>query len=133
MSGERKEMSSTEMKGLAWKVLPWIMDLVAALLTAWAVQVNQQLGKMQADVQALKEWKAETSGNRYTVKDHVTFAESNAKELQQLWMKIAEMQQTWLRDMGDIKIALAQLPTKADIQTIDTRLRDHEQKQSALK
>lgn len=121
-------MSGSEAKNLAWKILPWIMDIVAALLTAWAVQVNKQMTTLQTEMQALKEWRAETAGNRYTAKDHAMFAESNAKELQGLWKEIAGLQQTWLRDMSEIKITLAQLPTKTDIQNLDNRLRAAEER-----
>lgn len=124
-------MSATDAKSLALKIFPWIMDLAAAGLLAWAAQLNQQITVMQNELQGLKEWKAETAGNRYTAKDHASYAESNAKELQQLWKEIAGLQQTWLRDMGEIKVTLAQLPTKSDLQVLDNRLRAHEERANA--
>lgn len=127
MPKEKSDMSNTDMKALAWKILPWLMDTVCALLLFWAAQLNADLKVLKLDLQAIKEWRAETSASRYTAKDHVTFAEANSKELQNLWMKIAEMQQTWLRDISDIKVSLARMPTKDDIQVVDNRLREHVQ------
>lgn len=118
-------------KELALKLFSWLMDLVAVGLLAWATQLNQEIQATRTDVQALKEWRAETAGNRYTAKDHALYAESNSRELQQLWKEIAGLQQTWLRDMAEIKITLAQLPTKTDIQNLDNRLRAAEERAAA--
>lgn len=129
-------MSGPEMKSLGWKIVPWFMNLVCALLTAWAVRVNEQLTDIQKEVQSLKEWRAETAGNRYTAKDHVAYADGQAKEIQGLWSKIADLQQVWLKDMGEIKIALASVPKRDEnppqwfrdyVKTLEERIQRHEQ------
>lgn len=125
-------MTDSDNKTLAWKILPWLMDLLCAILLAWAAKLHTNLSDLHNnlmsidnEVQLLKEWRAETAGNRYTSKDHVVYAEANAKEMQLLWKEIAVLQQTWLRDMTDIKVMLARMPTKDDIGSIDNRLRQH--------
>lgn len=125
-------MAELDNRALAWKILPWLMDLLCAILLAWAAKLHSDLADLHrellnvgAEVQLLKEWRAETTGNRYTSKDHVAYAESNAKEMQLLWKEIASLQQTWLRDMTDIKVLLARMPTKDDISVIDARMRQH--------
>lgn len=119
-------MSTTDMKSLGWKILPWLMDIVCALLMAWAVQLNKQVGEIQRDVQSIKEWRAETTGNRYTARDHAVYSDTVNKEFQSIWSKFSDLQQTWLNDVSAIKVSLAQMPTRMDIKALDDRIREHE-------
>ena len=100
---------------MGWKLLPWLADIVCALLCFWAVQINIELKDQRREVQALKEWKAETAGNRYTARDHYVYAAATSKEIQVLWARVAETQQTWLNDINDVKVTLANMPKKDDL------------------
>ncbi len=97
--------------GIAWKLLAWGADALCALLCYYAVQVNRELKSMSSDIQELREWRAETAGNRYTVKDHNTYAEQQAREFQLLRANMSDMQQQWLKDIGEIRVAIMRIET----------------------
>lgn len=101
-----------DIKNIGWKLVPWLADIVCAFLVYYAFQVNAQLASLRDDMQSLKEWKAETTGNRYTSRDHVSYADQVQGEFSKVWSRMAEMQQSWLRDVGDIKVLLARLEAR---------------------
>ena len=106
---------------LGWKILPWMADLICALLVWWAYEINGELRDLRdeqrgikADVASIREWRAETAGNRYTSKDHVAFAEQNAKEFQLVRADMSELKQQWLKEVGEIRVALVRLEAKME-------------------
>ena len=132
------------LKTIGWKLLPWMADLVCGLLVWWAVQINAQIKEIQAqdllfreDISALREWRAETSGNRYTAGDHVKYADVQAQHIQAILTRISDLQQTWLVEVAGIKVQLAQMPKKDDlpppwfreyVKTIEAKLDKHMEK-----
>ena len=111
-------MNNGELKTLGWKILPWLADIVCALLVWWAVQINTQLKSMQVDITALQLWKAETAGNRWTALDHTKYADEQVKITQGLLLQISDLRQVNIKDMSEIKIALAQMPKTGDLPPI---------------
>jgi|GEM_PF-4935479 len=127
-------MNNGELKTLGWKILPWLADVVCALLVYWATQINTQLKTMSQDIAALQLWKAETSGNRYTSSDHVRYAEEQARVNQSIMTKMSDQQMLWLKDIADVKLALAQVPKTGDlppvwfreyVKSIEVKLDEH--------
>ncbi len=102
------------MNGLAWKILAWMADALCALLCYYAVQVNREIKIMSKEIQDLREWRAETAGNRYTAKDHNAYAEQQAREFQIVRASMADMQAQWLKDVSDIKVSLTRIETKLE-------------------
>ena len=108
-------MTGDTLKSIGWRLLPWMADLLCAMLTWWAVQVNAEIKEIRKDVIILREWKAETSGNRYTSADHVKYAQSQAEQIASILLRIADMQQLWLREVSEIKVVMAQLPKRDEL------------------
>jgi len=100
---------------IGMKILPWMADLICAFLCWWAAQVNMELKDMRRDLTSLREWRAEAAGNRWTSSDHTKYADEQNKRTQDILLKMSDMQQTWLRDIADIKITLASVPKKDDL------------------
>lgn len=91
---------------ISWRILGWLMDALALGLIAVTVNLHLRITKLEL-------WQAETAGNRYTSQDHARYAEEQARELTRLWAAQADMQKKWLVDIGDIKAAIAKLPTES--------------------
>ena len=127
-------MNNGELKTLGWKILPWLADIVCALLVYWAAQINTQIKTMSQDIVALQLWKAETSANRWTALDHTRYSDEQGKTTQAIMAKMADMQMQWLKDIADVKLALAQVPKTGDlppvwfreyVKSIEVKLDEH--------
>ena len=112
---------STYLSGIGWKILPWLADLVCAFLTYFAWQMNVAIAEIRSDLRdanheivALNLWRAETQGNRYTAKDHTTYAEAVQREFITVSDRIAALQREWLANLADVKVTLARLESKLE-------------------
>lgn len=117
---------------VAWRILPWLMNLIVVALLGWATKLQNDLVELHSEMQTLREWKSEVMGTHYSAKDHSVYAETQAKELAALWKELAALQQTWLKDLSEVKIMLARMPTKDDISGIDQRLREHMEREKSV-
>lgn len=123
-------------KDLGWKLLPWIANIVCGFLAWWASTMNNEIKSVHLEIQSLKEWRAETSGSRYTSKDHALYAEAQAAELARLWKAQNELQSQWIREVSAIRESIAALPKDNPPKWFETYVREglstHEQRISAL-
>jgi hypothetical protein len=116
MSADKSEhYEESAVKSIGWKLLPWVADALCAMLCYYAFQFNVELKEIRKDVVELREWRAETAGNRWTAGDQTLYSQKQAEELSKVWNKISEIQQTWLRDVSDIRIQLGQLPKRDEL------------------
>jgi hypothetical protein len=105
-------MTSEHLASAGWRLLPWLGNIVIAFLVWWAAQVNGQLANIQLDVQALREWRAETAANRFTSHDHARFAQTQAQEQLRLWQAVAELQREIMGAVGEIKTSVSNIETR---------------------
>lgn len=102
-------------KDLGWKILPWVANALCGLLCWWALGMNVELKAIASDVAALREWRAETSGNRYTAQDHAKFAELSAKEHTDLWKANAQLRQEWILELSKVREELGKITTQLSL------------------
>ena len=99
-------METTRFNDLPWKILGWLLDAIAIGALAFTIHLHARITDLEI-------WQARTSGNCYTAQDHAAYAEEQAREITRLWAAQADMQKKWLVDIGDIKSAIAKLPTES--------------------
>ena len=107
--------NGSEWSKLGWKILPWMADVLCAILAFCMLELWSTIKTVRTDVNTLKEWRAETAGNRWTAGDHAKYADEQNKRIQDILSAIANTQQTWLRDIADIKVVLAMVPRKDEL------------------
>jgi len=107
-------MENTSLNHIAWKILPWLADVLCAFLVWWAVQINSEIRTIRNDINELREFRATTMASRYTSADAQQHQERQAQELTKIWAKIADIQQQWLRDLSDIKSSISRIEAQIE-------------------
>lgn len=101
---------------LAWKILPWMADVLCAFLVWWAVQINSEIRTIRNELSELREFRATTLASRYTSVEAQQHQDRQALELTKIWAKIADIQQQWLRDLSDIKTSIAKIEARVEVE-----------------
>jgi hypothetical protein len=109
------EQPQHHLNHLAWKILPWMADVLCAFLVWWAVQINSEIRAIRTELSELREFRATTLASRYTTLDAQQHNERQTAELTKLWAKIADIQQQWLRDLSDIKSSISRIEAQIDV------------------
>lgn len=135
-------MSSTDLKSFGWRILPWCGNIITAFLIYWAATLAGEVRDLRIDMDSLKTWRAGIEQTQWTSKDQAKYATDSSKDIQSIWMKLAEIQQGTLVALGEIKVTLAQVPKKDDeppqwfrdyVKGIDDRVRVVEMKTAGQK
>lgn len=100
---QEESRSRRKFDGIEWRILGWAADAAVGLLFVFAVWINLRL----TDVEL---WQAATVANRYTSQDHMSYAAQQSVELNRIWLKIADMQAGWLKDLSEVKTSIAVVP-----------------------
>lgn len=103
MTAGLEPQSRRKFDDLSWKVLGWLMDVMAVGLIAFSVNLHLRITDLEL-------WQSATVANHFTAKDHLTYASQQSVELNRLWLKIADMQACWLKDISDVKTSIAVVP-----------------------
>lgn len=98
-----------DIKGVAWKILPWALDALVGVCLFIQLGMLADIRAVRVDVNELREWRSATEANRWTASDHNSYAQLQANELTKIWAKISDMQQQWLKDLGEIKVNIAEI------------------------
>jgi hypothetical protein len=102
-------MSGEEAKSVAWKILPWALDALVGVCLFIQLGMINDIRLLRQDMNEIREWRAGTISNRWTSSDQNNYANEQAKEMTRIWSKISDMQQQWLKDLGDIKVNMAEM------------------------
>ena len=106
-----------------WTILGWIFDALGAAALAFCVW-------MASEIADLKEWRAETAGNRWNSQMQADYATKQAAELTKIWQEMASMKADWIKSIGDLNLKLAQLPIT--LEYVRDNLRGHDARLNAL-
>lgn len=107
-------MTTDSINKLAVKLMPWVANALCAGLLWWAQEINTQLRQIQLEIQEIKEWKSSMVASRYTMTDAAIFAEKQSAEIAKLSTRLTEVEQKWLRDLGDIKVSIGKIEAIID-------------------
>ena len=86
-----------------WNILGWIFDALGACALAYCIWVA-------GEITELKEWRAETAGNRWNSQMQADFAAKQTVEFARMWQEMAAMKTDWLKSINEVNLKLAQLP-----------------------
>lgn len=114
-----------------WTILGWIFDALGASALAFCVW-------MATEIADLKEWRAETSGNRWSSLNQVDYAQKQTAEITRIWQEMAIMKTDWLKSIGEVNLKLAQLPQSLQVppkwweEYVRENIRSHDDRLKAL-
>ena len=97
------EQSRRKFDDISWKILGWLMDAIALGLIAFTINLHLRITNLEL-------WQSATVANRYTSQDHLIYASKQAEETNRLWLKISDMQSSWLKDISEVKTSIAIIP-----------------------
>lgn len=100
---DQDAQSRRKFDDISWRILGWLMDAIALGLIAFTVNLHLRITNLEL-------WQAGTAANRYTSQDHLTYAAKQAEETNRLWLKISDMQSSWLKDISEVKTSIAVIP-----------------------
>ena len=87
---------------LSWKILGWILDLIAVGVLAFVISVNVRVDKLEL-------WQASTESNRYTNREHAVYATAHSREHVQMERERNALNVQWLKEVSQINTALAEI------------------------
>lgn len=93
----------TSMKDASWRLLGWLLDIIACAALAWSVSLNARVIKLEL-------WQAGTSTTFYSSSDHLSYAAQQQSELNKIWLRLADIEAERLKELSDLRTVIATLP-----------------------
>lgn len=87
----------------SWRLLGWLLDIIACAALAWSVSLNARVMKLEL-------WQAGTTTTFYSSSDHLAYASQQQAELNKIWLRLADIESERLKEIGRIETQIATLP-----------------------
>lgn len=99
MNGE----SQPTFASASWRLLGWLLDVIACAALAWSVSLNARVMKLEL-------WQAGTNAEFYSTSDHLAYASQQQAEIGKIWIKMAEIEAQRLKELSELRQSIAVLP-----------------------
>ena len=104
-----------DLKSFAWRAVPWLLDSLIGICLWIQVGMISDIKAIRAEVQSLKEFRAAAPALfRQQVQSEADWR-NQRDENTRIWQAINEGQKAWLRDLGEIKLSVAEIKAELRI------------------